>query len=342
MKFLLMSFLFAAAAQAAEYQNSLDGEFDRLVQTGAFYKPANLPLTPKNYERAVQASVRIGAAGETCSAALISKDGYVATAIHCIEKCIKPVWGYNPAINVEWPSLKNVFDGVRVLEQMPARLQCPDYITSNFYIWDHHLNNARLVWMGRGYITNDEKELVRLSPTAFAPLKDLSEDLAILKYDFESEPRDLPCVPVVDKAPAAGAPVWALGYPVRGPGYDYNGYKEYASLGRVRASIDEDPILRGYAREIAPKDVGVFWDYQRALWQKDGVLLTTLQAAHGNSGGMIVDENGSLAAILFSIIKSGASYNGSTVLGVSLPAARENIRRALGDDKAAEIFNCPR
>lgn len=343
-KIFLGLLLTSLAAAASEYESGVSGEFDRLVQTGAFYKPAELPIKPKNYDRAVGASVRIGADGATCSAVLLSKDGYVATAIHCIEECLKPTWNYRPIVDVDWLNQKNIFDAVRVREQVPTRLQCPDFLTSHYFIWDHRLNNMRIVWMGRGYITQDEKQIVKLSPSEFSLLKDLNEDIAILKYDFEAgETHDIPCVPIAEKASLPGAPVWALGFPVRGgSGYAYNGYKEYASVGRVRAQIDEDPILRGYATEIAANDVGPFWDRQKSLWENEGLLLTTLQAAHGNSGGMILNENGELAALLFSIVKSSDIYNGSSVVGVSLSAARANIRRDLGDRKTAEIFNCPR
>lgn len=342
---LLFALALGLTANAAEYSPALDKDFDRIVPEGKFYKAESTPIIPRNFARAVAASVRIGASGETCSASIISKDGYAVTAAHCVDKCLKPSWNYQPKIQVEWPSRGekgSVYEGMRVLEQVPSRLDCPTHMLNGYYVWDFDLTNPKIIWLGRGYLYGDEKQIAKLSPAEFSGIQDLTEDVAILKYEFAGGKRDIPCVPVVDAKPRSGAPLWAIGHPVQGPGYDHNGYKEYVSLGRTRASITQDPVLLRYAAEIDAADQAPFWSYQKALWQKDSLLLSSLKAAHGNSGGMIVDENGELAAVLFSIIKTTQIYNASTVIGVSLPHLRERLHSAFGRAKTEEIFNCPR
>ncbi len=337
---LTLTLCFITHAMAAGYNPALDGELDKLIGAGGFYKGEEVPIAPKNLARALSASVRIGEEGATCSAVIISNDGYVATATHCIDRCLKATWAYQPHIYAKRRTKPGVYDGLEIEEQVPTRLSCPLSITLDYNIPEFTLIRPKIIWMGRGTLMNNEKNLPQIPEKEFQQIAGLTEDITVLKYEFSGKETSLPCVPAVRSRPLKNAPVWAIGFPVRGPGFLYNGYKEFVSLGKVRESITEDPVLQQYERELAPEVKARFWDYQKALWNKEGVLLTTLEAAHGNSGGMVINEQGELAAILFSITKSSDSYNGGTVTGVSIPYAQTQLRKWLGDEKTAEIFRC--
>lgn len=336
--FLFVYVLWTSASVAAVYDESTGAEFDRLVTRGGFYRPENVPLHPQNFERAARASVRLPAGG-TCSAVILSNDGYVATALHCIQDCLKDAWDYKPDVKLSRFVSDGVYKVLGIHEQSAPRMDCPAMHGPDYWIWDYGLSDAKVVWIGSGMLNNNESRLADIPADEFAKIKNLNEDVVILKYNHR-ETASLPCVPTVKEVVPAGKPVWAIGFPVRGPGFEQSGYNEFVSLGRVRASIEEDPILQNYAVQIVPDKVQTFWNYQKELWNKESMLLTSVDTAFGNSGGMIIDQRGELAAILFTIMKSAPQYNASTVVGVSLPYIKRQMREALGEAAVAEVFKC--
>lgn len=332
--------LFVTNAFAVEYNASLDAELNQVIQKGGFYKPENMPITPKNFARAAHATFRISPQEGTCSAVVLSNDGYVATALHCVEHCFHTKWNYQPPVVSVPKTHSDIYSGVQIPVQAPPEMNCPDMQGPNFWNYEFQIDNPTIVFVGRGMLTNNEKKMVAISDAEFDSIKDLEEDVAILKYKVKPG-QVLPCVPAAKVMPAPNQPVWAVGFPVRGPGYDWDGYRKGTSVGRVRASMAEDLVLKQYASEINPQDVSRFWNYQTALWDRPDFLLTSADGAHGNSGGLMVDQNGDFVGVAFSITKGEDHYNGGSFVGFSAVRLREEATRFLGEEKSEEIFNCP-
>ena len=333
---IVAALLFVGRVYAVEYDPNLDSRLDQVIQTGGFYKPAEMPIVPKNAARATAATFKIAPRGGICSAVFISDDGYVATALHCIEHCFHAKWRYQPPVVAVEKSHPGVYSGVQIPLQVPPKMNCPDMQTSNFWNYEFNLDNPEIVFVGHGSLTNDEKQLAKISQAEFDTIKDLDEDVAILKYENKSG-RPLPCVPTARSMPRPNDPIWAIGFPVRGK---YTGYQKGMSVGRARTSIAEDPIMQRYATEIDSEAVTRFWTYQRALWDRPDFLLTSVDGAHGNSGGLMVDQNGEFVGIAFSITKGEDHYNGGTFAAFSAQELRNELTRFLGKEKSDEVFNC--
>lgn len=333
---IISVFLFVGHVYAVEYDPSLDARLDQIIQTGGFYKPPEMPIVPQNAERAVAATFRIAPQEGTCSAVFLSDDGYVATALHCVEHCFHPKWNYQPPVVSIQKNRPGVYSGVQIPLQTPPKMNCPDMQSSNFWNYEFNLDKPEIVFVGRGMLTNDEKQMAKISQEEFDTVKDLDEDVAILKYENGSG-RPLPCVPAARSMPLPNEPVWAIGFPVRGK---YNGYQKGMSVGRARASMTEDPILQKYATEINAEDVQRFWSYQKSLWERPDFLLTNADGAHGNSGGLMIDRNGEFVGIAFSITKGEDHYNGGSFVAFSAQKLREELTRFLGKEKSDAVFNC--
>lgn len=344
---------------ATEYTPDQDQQFDSLVARGGFYQEADVPIGPAHLNRAIRATVRLGK-GSTCSAVILSKDGYVATAAHCIDDCILTTYNSKPDLKLSWirkasldspmeelshktdmPPRPTIFEVLEFHERVPAQLKCSEYVQTTWTLWDYDLQNPEIVWLGRGVLTDDEKSLIHVSDAEFDRIKDINQDIAILKYHRKGGAGEVPCIPVAKVNAPKDSATWAIGFPVRGPGHVYDGYHKLVSLGRVRDSIEVDPVLKGYAGDMSAQDADVMWKQQKALWNRDSLFLTSLDAAHGNSGGSIVNEKGELVAILTDIMRSDAVPNGGTTIGASVPYVRGEVVKALGEAKAGEIFNCP-
>ena len=187
--------LFVTQVFAVEYNPSLDAKLDQVIQQGGFYKAAEMPIAPKNLDRAAQATFRISPDDGTCSAVFLSNDGYVATALHCVQQCFRTKWNYKPpVVAVETSHKTGIYKATQIPLQTPPEMNCPTLKSPDFWNYEYSIGEPQLVFVGRGMFTNNEKELVKISNAEFETIKDIGEDIAILKYENKLG-RPLPCVP---------------------------------------------------------------------------------------------------------------------------------------------------
>ncbi len=290
---------------------------DELIKSGGFFRPEWLPVKPNNIERDAAASIELGS---RCSSVVLSPDGYVATNIHCVVDCLVPSYDYDPQIDVKEFKIENLFSVTAINEQVPKRLNCKDIITIRFSIFDLPVGTPRIVWLGRGQRTYHSELVTHLTPHEVELIRDHTEDVAILKFDVLPGSPPLPCVPI-GKTAQEGDLIWTIGYPVethRGTGHDSNGRGQFASFGKVTDSIRSDPELNVEAAALTDSaERKVFWDRNMSIWDQPHLLQSNVDAFHRNSGGMMVDAEGNLQAILFSITKAtDYAYLGNTVIGI--------------------------
>lgn len=308
------------------------------LATSGFHRPGDLPVRPEKLDRAVAASVRVG----DCSGVVLSPEGYVATNLHCVDQCLQPTYDFQPEIAIERGAKAGSYRYLKILEQVPSRLNCPAHVLNQFTIHEFGLSRPEVVWLGRGRHSMEETTITRWSEDEYANLTDLTEDIAILKYS-KADGRDIPCLPLSAQQPAAGATIWTIGFPsAAARDFPSTAHEEFVSLGQMRSSVREDPILRQYAETLPTTELGLYWKRLAGTWERPHLSLTSVDAVHGNSGGMMIDAQGKLFAFLFSSTKSSNdTYTDATVVGVKAHHVRDELARFLGENQAAEVFGCP-
>ncbi len=342
---LILSALAAPSAGAVT-------DIDAWIRKGGLFLPKDLPFLPSRFSAAKDASVRLGnpSNGMTCSAVILSDLGYVATAAHCIPRLLEKHWNsdsnnyYIPQVHLEHLESPGFFRGLRVFESFPTGLEpAPSHIRAEFDIDEMNLKDARIVWLGRGILNVNEANIAKVPEAQFRELEAMTEDVAILHFTRSDSTSPLPCIQLVESRPKADELIWAIGFPVRGTGVPFGGYTEAVSIGRVRGSLKEDPILQEYALSMDELEREIFWSREARLWQPIDahILLTSVDGSNGSSGGMMIDARGRLAAIFFSMTKVGKAYNASSAMGVDALKLRERVSQTAGEELAGKIFHCP-
>jgi hypothetical protein len=102
-----------------------------------FYAPEQLPQKPMQLERALRATVRLEtqlSGMGNCSAVLLSKSGYVATAMHCLKHLMNGTMEYPtpvPHVNYERPGF---YSFIKILNSKPQIHEAPAYLKDVYYI----------------------------------------------------------------------------------------------------------------------------------------------------------------------------------------------------------------
>jgi len=304
--------------------------------------------------------------GIRCSAVILSNSGYVATNIHCLadakSSVLVPRWGMEPNVKTKSLIKKGYYDIFQVEERTPD-VQWTDLVKSYFsldnYIWtsdktrnspiemvDYGMDQVQVVWLGNGKQNHNEQLINELSREELDALVEASQDIAILKYNVKGNKAQVPCLSLADSRAKAGDAIWAIGHPARNKrdnGMSSPGNSLAVSLGRVRATIEHDPIYQGYAKAMNALEARSFWEKEKEIFEQDHLLLSTADIYGGNSGGAMINEHGDLVAISYSISKANENkYEGATSFGVRTDHVKKWLERDLGAAKAQEIFDCQR
>lgn len=363
MKFLslLPSFIlcfFSASSEAAT--------FSELAARGGFYLADNIPIESIRMREVMRAVPRFNRhlTGVNCSAVVLSKTGYVATNIHCLAdsmgSLLLPRYELNPGVKTQ-SYVRAGHYSVFEVDGGSIRVNWTPYIKSFFqpdnYIWgtdkralgpiemvNYNFSDVRVVWMGRGHQRHEEKLVHEFSTEELDLLRRASQDIVILKYEVNGNPSETPCIPVAKQQVKSGDPVWVVGHPspnLRKAGGSAPGNSVVVSLGVVRASLEEDPVYRGYSLAMDAQAARSFWEKERYIFMQDHILMTSADVYGGNSGGAMINERGELLAITYSVSKSNdLEYEGATSFGIKVNHLRDWIAKDMGSDVAEEVFRC--
>lgn len=300
----------------------------------AFYTLGDLPVRPSAgvIERASSATHRITMeTGSNCSGVVLSPDGYVLTALHCMDLCLEQA-----GVSSRRRRTHELYSLYEIGEQAPKDLVCPRFGAS-YWLSEHDAVSPRVVWLGRGTETFDDARVEELPAEVISEIKGLIGDYAILKYDL---PGPAACLPPARETPRPGETLWALGYPdwtKRDSGHNSAGvHQQHISFGARRGSIREDAYLRTIFSSEAP------WRLEESIFDQPHVLIADLDVYGGSSGGPVINDKGEIVAVVYSSIHASATEElHASALGISLASVVAEVRRGLGETKAAEIFNCP-
>ena len=240
-----------------------------------YYFPSNLSQdhTPQKLPNAIRASVRIVNGHGNCSAALISSDGYVLTAGHCIKECmIKNGFA-------EWTQNSNPYYEIfRVTAQSPMKNPC------TLAISELGVQDPDIILVGKGFTAFDDAHVSQYSPEQIDEFVRNQDDFAILKYSLL---KNVPCVSPRWTEVLKGEAVWAVGYPgknIRAEGLGSNGQSEYISFGKITQGSSESAWVKSRnmsAAEIARLD---------AYYDKPSQFRSDMDTYPGSSGSMTIDQ----------------------------------------------------
>lgn len=320
---LLAAALFAAGPASAGFQKA------------KFYLPENVPTRPTAFERAYAGTVALEIAdeGRICSAAAVSRDGYLLTNLHCVLHCLKDKgWLEDGRARVEEGEgykLVRIAEGSRA----PRGVVCENLAWAE---GDVYAAGGRVVWLGRGKANFSEERIDELPSRVLEAIRGGMDDFALLKYEL---PGPAACIPIAPAGPAPGTPLWGLGYPswtTRYDGFDSTGYKKHITHGSVRRSIREDPYLRSLITDEER------WSRLDRVYSSPDLVLSGLDSMPGSSGGPLLDASGRLAGLTWGVVAySREKELSATALGLRIDSVVRELRAGLGEARVRKVFDCP-
>ena len=282
-----------------------------------FFPRAEAPGAPR-LERAWDAAVVVEATDGLCSGTLLSREGHVLTALHCLLPDLKKAGAL-------LPDKKDGF--VRIESPPPGGLALPRVLVKSAGIFGPAGSKARLLVLGRALFLPEGQGIeIPQSP-------ERSEDFALLVVDPPPK-RPAPCL---EPGPVsrAGAKVWAVGFPgpARRAGRASDGKARRASFGHLLAGFRASAWFKG--RGLAPEAFAAM----DSFFLGDRAWLTDLDSAGGLSGAAVVDAAGKLAGILSST-GDEAQFADGTTLVVRADWIRAQVEKRLGAAGARRAFRC--
>lgn len=315
------------------FSTSMGHSADPLAEAG-FYKESTLPEAPQQVRGLFAASVELETEFARCSGAMISPDGYVLTAAHCIWDCL---------VEQKKARRYRTESAYTVVSASPTPgISCP------IRLRDYGATTARVELLGRAQVLVNFELLAknRDEDDAVMTMAAFDEDFAVLKFQL---PRAAACVPLAPARPNPGERVWALGYPsttVGGRGkFEALSGDEYISYGRVferlsDLALDSSEKIRGAERFFAANH--------------NAYLFTSADIYTGSSGGMLANPAGELVGTVSQQIcpqrsnqltEKKSCYNNyidGNMQAISAHHVFDRAQISLGQGRADQIFGCRR
>lgn len=265
--------------------------------------------------RSLSKVLRISAIGTEkdsyCSASLVSKNGHILLASHCLDSCryrwdaerpdktnANSLFEFIPKSSRSEKVCSMQVNGVKVEVQVIAMNPCP--------------------------IENMYADFMEKKPVRKECLE--SNDTAIVQV-----PRDLipatQCVEISWDKPPLNAPVTALGFPIRtqrkmSDAGDSNGVNSFGSFGKIvrqnHCNLDNSNVRQKMDSKII--------DWRNALGEN--VIQSTADIVQGSSGGPLVNDKGQIIAVTSGYISSRHGEE-STCEGNSLFSGVRNLDQSL-------------
>lgn len=294
-----------------------------------------LPV-PENLDNALRSSVRVligNGMTMNCSAQFISNDGYLLTALHCLDTTLEVYNLFRMASfkleNATW---------VEVGAQVPAQ---PTFVSLRTFIpgWGPYHGFAQAIFLGRGFGGNfpdyQRTSGWDSSVEARQAIATHAEDFLILKLDLKG--RSVSCVPVAEAMPSPGAPVWAVGFPEaasRRYKLSSNGRSRYVTYGHINSSLAENQLVR--AQNLPPAVVAEF----NQFFLPASRFLSSLDSWVGMSGGMVLDSLGRLIGTIARGGSSALAYEDASTDAMRVSYILEKARMSLDAPSVSRIFDC--
>ncbi len=251
----------------------------------------------------------------SCSGTIVSPDGYVLTALHCIASCLT-----NPMIEktIVLPS-GQIATGVE-LSRSPR----------NYCDFGQQLGQAEVIALGTTKMieTASMQKVALFSMEDFVFLKKLgftapagSGDFAILKLQNMSS---LQCAKISRRPLIENETIWSLSFPkfAREENNSIKG-QAYYTEGLIKFNFFE---------------VGSFYSN---LYNDPGMFWSTTDAEGGSSGSAVYStESDEILGIFVSSVKRQNSYREGSTKNISITEIVRILKLQIGAEKTDRIFSC--
>ncbi len=296
---------------------------------------------PSGVQTAINASIKYSFEYDNhsahCSATVISPEGIILTARHCIDSCLK-----------EKRRIKNISIGPNsrdeylVYDHAPGD-QCPILLPTgeNTAIYA----SAEVLALGQAEIPNPLA--VRFDvPEKYFTLLDhgiafLSGDFAILRVP---ELKGSVCAPVSEKEIKPGTKIWTASYPGKSTRLDHNsdGINKFVSYGEAKESTltGENPTVLEIVE--AAKEHPELLDIFRDSFDLPHLIISDVDFIGGSSGSGLFDEEGNLVGLNSSGSSTPSKYYKDTSISLRLSWIRAVLEANYPDLKFSKLFNCER
>lgn len=302
---------------------ALSSEFQDLETVDAAHRPAI-------FDKVRGATFQLDG---KCTATFVSNDGYVMTAMHCL----------NGLVDREY-----LEDMKFVLYTSNKEAIGHKYMVNISFEGKQSEVRATLIETGKGFVDqinpiyaftkNSEKYLDIMEEKYYA-----AEDYAILKLDLENTP----CLPVASKPAAVGDFVWSIAYPARFSAIKgrplWTGKSAAFTSGRVTNGLLENASLAERLKGTSPEYQQAYLSVEGATLNEDN-LTASVDALAGASGGALLNGDGEIVGIYaISQPLTGSAWDGY-ISGASVfanaQAAVQKLKASLGEEQVAKIFSC--
>jgi hypothetical protein len=291
--------------------------------------------TPASLDRVKLASVSIGG----CVGTLISNDGYLITALHCVTGF--PI--FDSVRESEFGTILFRVDlaKVRLHLAVDGQVGPPTKPVSPNQL----VEKAKIIAAGRGFFSSSLDNLAdyKKDPKKFQRLMDagygIPEDWAIVKIDRANAS----CVKTNSSPLQLGQPVWSVNFSTREKSVSDQKSSQYFSSGIVTRGIEDSVAFQNWLK-VQRGSLDQTASIYKSVMNRPGSYAATVDAIPGSSGSGLLNSAGELVGVIsdaewFNENGYAAAVPGSTQ-GATLESILPKIREQLSPEEFGKIFNC--
>jgi S1-C subfamily serine protease len=282
----------------------------------------------KAISHAAQATLKISTKldeenSSDCSAAFISNDGYVLTAMHCISSCLP-----NNVLRISG-SEKEAY----MLYEKTAPVK--GLICADISAPELQLNTAEIVAIGKGFAEFDDLQIRKIPVEIRKKIFELRSDFAILKFKV---PNPVKCLSL-EKKPSfnINEQTFTLGFPSETFRNQYasDGVKLFISIGKITGNVSRSAYLT--QNRLSNEDILKLLETHPS-WD----FFIDSDTTDGNSGSPVINEQGNLIGVYHSMMTADSQNQYVTGSSIALKIT-EIQNQLLSERKLSEIdtyFKC--
>lgn len=292
-----------------------------MLASAELYRLDKIPsnIKPATFDRGRSAALQIQAEGDEfgCSATIISNQGHVLTALHCLAQCVKFTEGKSvKSFRFTMPDQQQIRSG-KANCKLPFAQEGKKFGSLA----------VQVVAAGAGYVfatdTENLKKELDKNPDRRAAFSQLIEagvgitgDYAILRVPGLA---GRTCAKTSARTASVNESVWNIGYPDTRSGAVFSpGRVSFAPVGKVDSTVTSGQ------------------QGANLVMRRTGALITSIEAHPGSSGSGVVSYQGDLVGL----VNAAGTKAGSSSFGSSISYIVSTATVNYGSAVVASAFNC--